>query len=184
MHQSNYRSIALTSCITKVYDIIIINKYHNHLDTSSLQFSVKTNHSTMMCNLTLKIIVTYYINTGSKVYPCFLDTSKAFDRIHYVKLFTILIDRKMPSVKVRSMLDMYLIWAESMIKPLFKGGNPFDPSDYRGISLTSCLGKLFCSILNIRLVNFLETNKIYTPTKLSSEETLEPVIIYLSYKPL
>ncbi len=54
-------------------------------------------------------------------------------------------------------------WAESMIKPLFKGGNPFDPSDYKGISLTSCLGKLFCSILNTRLVNFLETNKIYTP---------------------
>ncbi len=53
-------------------------------------------------------------------------------------------------------------WAECMIKPLFKGGSPFDPSDYRGISLTSCLGKLFCSILNTRVVNFLETNKIYT----------------------
>ncbi len=27
-------------------------------------------------------------------------------------------------------------WTISMIKPLFKGGNPFDLSDYRGISLT------------------------------------------------
>ncbi len=53
-------------------------------------------------------------------------------------------------------------WAISMIKPLFKGGNPFDPSDYRGISLTSCLGKLFCSILNSRIVTYLEENNIYT----------------------
>ncbi len=40
---------------------------------------------------------------------------------------------------------------ESMIKPLFKGGNLFDPSDYIGISLTSCLDKLFCSFLNTAL---------------------------------
>ncbi len=32
---TNYRGIALTSCITKIYDTIIINKYHNHLDRSS-----------------------------------------------------------------------------------------------------------------------------------------------------
>ncbi len=55
------------------------------------------------------------------------------------------------------------IWAVSLIKPLFKGGNPFDPSDYRGISLTSCLGKLFCSVLNTRLVKYLEERHIYVP---------------------
>ncbi len=75
---TNYPGIALTSCITKIYDIIIIGKYHNHLDTSSLQFSFTTNHSTTMCNLTMKDIVTYYINRGSKAYLC-LDASKAFD---------------------------------------------------------------------------------------------------------
>jgi hypothetical protein len=58
-------------------------------------------------------------------------------------------------------------WAISMIKPLFKGGNPFDPSDYRGISLTSCLGKLFCAILNTRLVTYLEENNIYTPHQIA-----------------
>ncbi len=105
---TNYSGIAFTSYITKIYDIIIINKYHNHLDTSSLQITFKTNHSTMICNLiTKKEIVTYYINRGSKVYSCFLDASKIFDRIHYDKLFSILIDIKMPSVIVRSLLDMY-----------------------------------------------------------------------------
>ncbi len=90
-----------------LYDIIIISKYHNHLDTSSLQFSFKTNYSTTMCNLTMKEIVTYYINRGSNIYSCFLDASKAFVRICYDKLFTILIDIKMSSVIVRSLFDMY-----------------------------------------------------------------------------
>ncbi len=32
----NYHDIALTSCFTKIYDFIIISKYHYHLDTSLL----------------------------------------------------------------------------------------------------------------------------------------------------
>lgn len=58
-------------------------------------------------------------------------------------------------------------WADSMIKPLFKSGNKFDPANYRGISLTSCLGKLFCSILNTRLVSYLDKNEIYTPHQIA-----------------
>jgi exonuclease III len=58
-------------------------------------------------------------------------------------------------------------WAVSIIKPLFKGGNPFDTSDYRGISLSSCIGKLFCSVLNTRLVQYLEDNNIYIPNQIA-----------------
>lgn len=104
---ANYRGIALSSGITKVYDIVTINKYHKHLETSGLQFAFKSGHSTVMCNLTMKEIVTYYINRGSKVYACFLDATKAFDRIRYDKLFQMLIDREMPCIIVRSLLDMY-----------------------------------------------------------------------------
>ncbi|CAM9763883.1 unnamed protein product, partial [Heterosigma akashiwo] len=35
-----------------------------------------------------------------------------------------------------------------MISPLFKSDDPNDTNNYRGISLLSCLGKLFCSIIN------------------------------------
>ncbi len=74
-------------------------------------------------------------------------------------------------------------WAASILKPLFKGGSPFDPSDYRGISLTSCLGKLFCSILNTCLVTYLENNNIYTPHQIAFQKNSEPVIIFLYYRP-
>ena len=50
-------------------------------------------------------------------------------------------------------------WSISLIKPLYKGsGSITDPSKYRGISLMSCMGKLFCAILNNRLVKHLESS--------------------------
>ncbi len=51
------------------------------------------------------------------------------------------------------------MWTKSIIKPLFKGGSKYNTSDYRGISLSSCLGKLFCSIINARIVEYLEEKK-------------------------
>ena len=47
-------------------------------------------------------------------------------------------------------------WAEGYIKKLFKSCNVDDPNNYRGLTLTSSVGKLFSSILNSRLDKFLE----------------------------
>ena len=49
-------------------------------------------------------------------------------------------------------------WKKSIICPIFKKGDNCDPRNYRGISLTSSLSKLFNTILNNRLVEYL---KIY-----------------------
>jgi hypothetical protein len=44
-------------------------------------------------------------------------------------------------------------WCEGIITPIYKSGNKNDPSNYRGICISSCLGKLFTSVLNTRLKN-------------------------------
>ena len=51
-------------------------------------------------------------------------------------------------------------WCVSYLIPLHKGGSKSDPNCFRGISIMSCLGKLFFSILNIRLINYLKTNNL------------------------
>ena len=52
-------------------------------------------------------------------------------------------------------------WLQSIINPIPKpGGNPLDPSDYRGISLQSVATKVLCCILNARLSEFVEANKL------------------------
>ena len=47
------------------------------------------------------------------------------------------------------------IWNQGIITPIYKSGDKCDPNNYRGICVSSNLGKLFCSILNNRILNFL-----------------------------
>ena len=47
-------------------------------------------------------------------------------------------------------------WREGLIVSLFKKGDKEDPGNYRGITLLSVVGKVFCKILNDRLVQYLD----------------------------
>ena len=50
-------------------------------------------------------------------------------------------------------------WKIGYIKPHYKGDGPNLPENYRGITVMPCLAKLFDSILNTTLQQFLDTNK-------------------------
>ena len=52
------------------------------------------------------------------------------------------------------------IWCHGLITPIYKSGDKSDPTNYRGICVSSCLGKLFCSILKQRLYLYFKENKI------------------------
>ncbi len=69
----------------------------------------------------------------------------------YVKLFNhILQTGQIPST-----------WLVGKIVPIFKDkGDRLKPENYRGISLLSCFGKLFTSLLNMRLTLYLDENAI------------------------
>ena len=62
------------------------------------QCGFKNKHSTDMAIFTLKQIVDYYVSLGGPVYICFLDASKAFDRICHNKLFNKLKNRNVEEV--------------------------------------------------------------------------------------
>merc|ERR1711872_1002033 len=47
------------------------------------------------------------------------------------------------------------------INPIYKQkGEKSDPNNYRGISIISCLGKLFTALINERLTKFADLNEI------------------------
>ena len=74
----------------------------------------------------------------------------------YLKLFNIILNTGIyPS-----------IWCEGIITPIFKNGDKSDPGNYRGICVSSCLGKLFSSILNERLLKFVESNNLLHPSQI------------------
>ena len=51
-------------------------------------------------------------------------------------------------------------WKENVIKPIYKGGGTSDPSNYRGIAISSCFSKLFSRILFNRLDSYIEDNNV------------------------
>ncbi len=57
-------------------------------------------------------------------------------------------------------------WANGYISPIFKADDPTNPSNYRGITITSSIGKLFNDILNNRLEAFLNKHKLIKPEQI------------------
>jgi hypothetical protein len=58
--------------------------------------------------MVLKEVIAYYVRNQSSVFFTFLDATKAFDRVHYSKLFGLLIKRKLPPVIIRVIANFYL----------------------------------------------------------------------------
>ena len=103
----NYRSLTIGTSLSKLLDIVILNRQADVLDTSELQFGFKEKSSTTMCTFMVLETIAYYKSRGSKVHMVLLDASKAFDRVDYIKLFDKLIDRGMCPLTVRLLLNMY-----------------------------------------------------------------------------
>ena len=51
---------------------------------------------------------THFVNNNRSVYSCFLDASKAFDKVHCGKLFNLMLKRGVPSLMVRFIIDGYI----------------------------------------------------------------------------
>ena len=57
-------------------------------------------------------------------------------------------------------------WTMAIIIPILKSGPKMDPSNYRGISILSCLSKLYTAILNKRLMAYAIEKGILKPEAL------------------
>ena len=55
------------------------------------------------------------------------------------------------------------LWSHGLIIPIFKKDDPSNPENYRGITLLSAMGKIFTSIMNSRLCDYLIEKGIITP---------------------
>lgn len=85
--------------------------------------------------------------------------------------FTIPILKNLPNNMIQYLVDVYnkvleeriqipAEWKNHLVIPLLKPGkNPSTESSYRPIALSSCVGKLFESILQTRIDHHMESNK-------------------------
>lgn len=52
-------------------------------------------------------------------------------------------------------------WKLSYITPIYKSKDTEDPQNYRGIAISDCLSKVFCKIIDSRIVNYLKEKGIW-----------------------
>ena len=109
----------------------------------------------MHCTSLLVETVDYYNDNDTDCYLYLLDASKAFDRVEYVKLFTILSDRKICPIVLRLLMNMYInqqiqVKWNNMISPTCTISN--------GVKQAGCMSPTLFSIYLDKLLDILRTS--------------------------
>ena len=120
---NNYRSIALSSLLLKIYDWIMLLLFEKQLHTDELQFGFQEETSTNMCTWLAIETIDHFMRNGSEVFVGVMDMTKAFDKVRQSDLFWKLIQRGIPLVFLRLLLDMYLKQTAGVLW----NGNKSDP---------------------------------------------------------
>ena len=95
---------------------------------------------------------TGYDSLSNEIIKCLVETNPRI----ILKLFNLVFES---NAKIEQ-------WAIAILTPILKSGPKMDPSNYRGISILSCLGKLYTAILNKRLMKFVIERGILRPEAL------------------
>lgn len=103
-----FRGISVAPATAKLIELFFLKHYASKLQTSHCQFGFKTRSSTTTCTFVLKTLADYVVNSRrERLYACFLDATKAFDRVRYSTLFHYLLKRKIPAPACLLLVRMY-----------------------------------------------------------------------------
>ena len=103
----NYRAIAKSSLILKLFDWVILLHQGEKLSSDELQFGYQKLSSTVMCTWAATSVISHFNQAGSDVFGALLDCSKAFDMVEWVTLFSEMIKRKVSFIFLRVLLYIY-----------------------------------------------------------------------------
>ena len=156
-NSTNYRTLTIGTCLSKVFDLLIIKKQNKVFNTSELQFGFKDKSSTTMCTFMVQQTISHYVTNCSNENVFMLDASKAFDRVHYITLFKKLIVRGMCPLTIRLLLYMYT-QQKLQVKWNSSISNQFDVSN--GVRQGGVMSPLLFSIYIDELLNDLKNSGI------------------------
>ena len=80
-HQNNYRHIAISSCILKLFEVVLLVYIQCIVEFSDCQFGFRNIHSINTAYALLKKVASEFRCKDSYMFMCFLDIDKAFNYI-------------------------------------------------------------------------------------------------------
>ena len=115
---NNYRAITLTSSVLKLFERLILDKLYDSLEKpfNSMQGGFRPSTGCNMSSLMLKECVAFAKEHHSKLFACFLDVHKAFDKGWHNGLFV-----RLYNMGIRSKLLKIVINLHSNVKSSVQG---------------------------------------------------------------
>jgi len=103
----NFRGITLSPFISKLFEHCILKLCSKYLVTSCNQFGFKAQLGCSHAIYTLRQVIDYHCCNASTLNMCFVDVSKAFDKVLHPLLFIKLMKRKMPRLIIIVLYNWY-----------------------------------------------------------------------------
>ena len=110
-----------------------------------------------MCTADLKEIISHYTKRASNVYMCSLDATKAFDKVNFVILFKMLLQRNIPSIVLRLILDLY---SRQSVKAACNCKKSFSFNVMNGVRQGGVLSPIIFNVYLDELLHRLQLNDI------------------------
>ena len=127
---NNYRAIASSSLLLKLFELVILQVWGDRLHSDSVQFGFKRGCGTSSATWLVQEVLQQYLRAGTKPIAVVLDCSKAFDLARFDILFErLLTDRRVPAVVVRVLAFSYqeqlawVRWGRGCTSSTFTIGN-------------------------------------------------------------
>ena len=117
-NSENYREIMISTNLYKVMEYCLLSRMQSKVTLSHHQYGYRPNTSTILATALLKETLHKYVDQGSRVYTCFLDLSKAFERVDHDKLLSKMQKRGVPEYLLKIFRYTF---ASSYIKVKYNG---------------------------------------------------------------
>ena len=112
-----------------------------------MQFGFKKHMSTTQCSWLVHEVANYFVQRGETVTACFMDLTKAFDKVLFHKLFMKVNDKGLPPVIIRTLIYAYQE-QKGWVRLAGKDSNQFSHQSYKWNKAGKCPMSLpLCCVL-------------------------------------